>query len=161
MKNCFLLIILVALTYGPLKAQFNLVPNPSFEDTLSCPIFPDQLEYAVGWFSSWNSPDYYNECDGPNGNQSVPNNPLGFQFAQDGKAYAGLITYSRNGLNYREHISCALISPMQINKKYQITYFISLGNNYSGLASNNHGILFSTVEFIALSPSPNTLRYNY
>lgn len=151
----------MVFTYGPLKGQFNLVPNPSFEDTLSCPIFPDQIEYAAGWYSSRNSPDYYNDCGGPNGNQSVPNNPLGFQYAQDGTAYAGLITYSRNGLNYREYISCELTSPLQINKKYQITYYISLGNNYSGLTSINHWVLFSTVEFNAQSPSPKSLKYNY
>jgi hypothetical protein len=37
MKNCFLLVILMTFTYSPLKAQFNLVPNPSFEDVALCP----------------------------------------------------------------------------------------------------------------------------
>lgn len=62
-------------------AQVNLVPNPSFEDTVSCPNYANQIDKAVGWHASRNTPDYFNGCDWLTSNQSVPNNFRGYQYA--------------------------------------------------------------------------------
>ena len=43
-------------------AQTNLVPNPSFEDTVGCPDGPGQLYKAVGWYDCTTSPEYMNSC---------------------------------------------------------------------------------------------------
>ena len=55
----------------------NLVPNPSFEDTVHCPVPPlgtGLIQDAVGWINLGFTPDYYNPCANtlwpPNG---VPN----------------------------------------------------------------------------------------
>ena len=37
----------------------NLVPNPSFEDTLRCPNAVNQVDSAVGWIAYKGSPDYF------------------------------------------------------------------------------------------------------
>ncbi len=53
-------------------AQTNLVPNPSFEDTLYCPNVTNQIDAAMGWLNFGNTPDYFNACAPISLN--VPNN---------------------------------------------------------------------------------------
>ena len=74
----------------------NLVPNPSFEDTVSCPDNLAQIDKAVGWSSYRITPDYFNSCSSASAfpSVSVPSNQWGTQSAKTGNAYAGLITYS-------------------------------------------------------------------
>ena len=66
-----------------IKAQ-NLVPNYSFEEYTICPIGPDELNYALSWYSSGASPDYFNECS-TNPYFFIPGNWFGFQYAKPGK----------------------------------------------------------------------------
>src|SRR5687768_16803403 len=67
----------------------NLVPNPSFEDYDTCPEFLSQINYAIGWGSSRQTPEYYNSCAIPFTVASVPHNYFGSQYPASGNAYAG------------------------------------------------------------------------
>ncbi len=139
---------------GEVFAQINLVPNPSFEDTMSCPHSANQVDRAVGWYPSRNSPDYFNGCDWASGTQAVPNNFNGFQHAKTGNAYCGFIIYSRNSLNYREDFTCQLLSPLVIGLKYNLSFFISKADKYYLFASNKIGMLLSTVNYNMTANAP-------
>ncbi|MEO5569521.1 MAG: hypothetical protein ABIT08_07925 [Bacteroidia bacterium] len=67
-KICTL--ILIAMLSTSAKSQ-NLVPNPSFEDTVHCPDHGGNIDQATGWINCGITPDYYNAC----ANSSFP--PLG------------------------------------------------------------------------------------
>jgi hypothetical protein len=117
-----------------IKAQVNLVPNPSFEDTIDCytPKF---------WTSFGNSPDYYNLCE-----NSVflgtPSNGSGYQYAANGNAYIGLFSYLTLTSNQREFIGVKLADTLIPNTKYYISIKINLAN-MSNIATNKIGVLFS------------------
>ncbi len=152
MKKIFLC---SALFYSQvLFAQINLVPNPSFEDTVSCPTTANQIDKALGWHASRESPDYFNECDFITGNTSVPSNFNGYQYANSGVAYAGFISYGLTAPNVREYFTCQLITPMIIGKQYAISYYVSWAAGSPGkrIATNNLGILFSSINFTLTNP---------
>src|SRR6188768_1056384 len=88
----------------------NLVPNPSFEIYDTCPSTLSAINLATSWSSFTQSPDYFNGCS-PNIN--VPNNPLGYQPASEGQAYAGaLMCGPIVALNAREFFGAQLIEPL-------------------------------------------------
>ncbi|MBL7916570.1 MAG: T9SS type A sorting domain-containing protein [Bacteroidia bacterium] len=150
MKNCFLLIILVALTYGPLKAQMNLVPNPSFENYTSCPTSLGKIHYAPPWtIAIWNNTsDYYNECNS-NGWSGYPSNLAGYQYARTGIAYAGIGTYSYNGIptNAKEYIQVELIDSLITGIEYCVSFFVSPGDSCHRVC-NDFGAYFSSTMII-------------
>ncbi|MBL7928704.1 MAG: T9SS type A sorting domain-containing protein [Bacteroidia bacterium] len=136
------------------QAQINLVPNPSFEDTVSCPHFANQIDKAAGWWASRESPDYFNECDWLTGNTSVPQNFCGYQYAFHGSAYAGFVAFARNFPNAREYFTCQLINPLTTGKKYFVRYYLNLsGGGSKKIACNNIGLLFSTVNYNLSNPA--------
>jgi hypothetical protein len=136
-------------------AQINLVPNPSFEDTVECPHFANQIDKAVGWHASRESPDYFNECDWLTGATAVPQNFCGYQYAFQGNAYVGFIAYGRVAPNSREYFTCQLISPMKIGKKYNVKFYLNLsGGGSRKMACNKIGLLFSTVNYDLNNPAP-------
>ncbi len=120
-------------------AQINLVPNPSFEDTIQCPNGQGQVSYCKNWFNPTdNSPDYFHNCGMP----SVPNNfPIGFQYARTGIAYVGL-TPLYNTPNGREYIEVKLLDSMIQGKQYQIEFFVALAE-LSDSAIDRIGIYIS------------------
>ncbi len=153
MRYLFLIIVIVSINIGVLYSQ-NLVPNPSFEDTLACPTTANQLDKCANWWPSRGSPDYFHECDFITGNIAVPENFIGFQYANTGKAYVGFIAYYRAAPNQREFITCELTSPLNIGSKYQISFYISLADNCYRLASNKTGILLSTSNYNLSNQAP-------
>jgi len=141
------------------KAQTNLIYNPSFEDTVSCPYQLDQVSNAEGWFSVYNSPDYFNSCASILTNVSVPSNGFGNQIASSGNAYSGF--WAKNVNNYREYLGTQLISNLQIGMKYYISFKVSLSPNpvfseYCGV--NKLGIHLSSVNTAFINA---TLLNNY
>ena len=118
----------------------NLVPNPSFEDTLHCPFNPAQVSFAPPWYDPTNaSSDYFNACD--NAGVGVPDNDSGHQLARTGNAYMGLYTYY-SGMSVREYIQVKLIHQLKTNKNYCAEFYVSLADTFS-LAANNIGMYFS------------------
>lgn len=138
----FLLTVFILLTHVCV-AQVNLVPNPSFEDTVSCPFTAGQVDRAVGWYPSRNTPDYFNECDWINGLTAVPNNFTGYQYAHSGVAYCGYISYLKTTPNYRENFTCNLLAPLTIGTKYFISFYVSHADLNYNLSCNKLGVLWS------------------
>lgn len=146
-----LLAILFFCTVFTSKAQ-NLVPNPSFEDTIACPDGLNQINRASGWSSYGNTPDYWNTCSQ---SMNVPNTSSGFQNAFKGNAFCGVYTcYSGfTGIpNYREYIGSPLIFPLIIGQKYFVSFKLNKPNNLE-CATNNFGALFSTVPYSETNPT--------
>ncbi len=137
-------------------AQVNLVPNPSFEDTVNCPIAPDEMYNSSGWSSYGASPDYMNACC--SSAMGVPYNWGGYQQAASGNAYAAFATYVSSIANYREFIGRPLSSSLNVGTKYYVTFKVSLSISPSAAgncASDKMGAMFSTVPY-NLSPAPIT-----
>ena len=140
------------------KAQVNLVPNPSFEQMDSCPYTLSQTHFAEYWTSFKQTPDYYNSCAGFNNLVGIPYNAAGYQQANTGNAYMGLQTFFTPGA--REILGSQLINPLIIGNLYYLSLYTNCGYDTSlqgaqfGSASNNLGIKFSTVSFSVNNPVP-------
>ncbi|HRG90789.1 MAG TPA: T9SS type A sorting domain-containing protein [Chitinophagales bacterium] len=135
----------------------NLVPNPSFEDTIMCPNGLGQVYNTVAWSSVRLSPDYFNSCSN-SGNftsASVPHNYWGYQPAASGNAYGGFAGEYGQG-DIREYLAAPLLSNLAIGIKYFISLKVSLSYRYNGLlcAINNLGVLFTTGSFTENTPLP-------
>ncbi len=129
-----------------LKAQVNLVPNPSFEEYNNCPSNLSQVETSLlGWWESKGSPDYFNTC----GDQavSIPNNVFGYQNITNGYAYAGFWAYASFENTARECISTELSEPMIIGKPYLFSMKVNRTNLESNSSCNKLGVIFSTEHF--------------
>ena len=140
-KPVFYIVILFNLLITSLPAQENLVPNGSFEDIVHCPIGTNDPGAVSLWYNpTMASPDYYNSC--ANNGGGVPWNDWGYQYAQDGEAYAGLGTsYILN--NYREYLQIKLSHRLEADRAYCWSFWISLLDSID-FASNNIGIGLST-----------------
>ncbi len=160
MKRKFILAYCFVLSLITLMAQTNLVPNPSFEDTVHCPPGSDHMNYSTDWSSYSASPDYFNSCCTPSAfGASVPINFGGYQQAASGNAYAGFITYWSLAPNYREIIGGQLSTPLNIGTKYFASFKIALSLSTtcpSNYATNKIGINFSTAPFSIFNPASIT-----
>jgi len=151
MKKALTSILLMTLTsaFSPtLKAQ-NLVPNPSFEDTVACPTILGEINFAVYWSDIGGSPDYYNICATSTSGVSVPTNTFGYHYAASGNAYAGFWAKDESS-GYREWLEAPLLSNLQIGTKYYVYMKVSLSpypidSQYCGV--NKIGVLFSTMPY--------------
>lgn len=137
-------------------AQTNLVPNPSFEDFITCPSAFDQLDRVTNWSSFGGSPDYINECANAGGSSvGVPQNTWGFQYAKDGKGYLFFGTYDIQSLpnNTREYVGVQLTQPLTIGNRYFVSAFVSRADsNYANGATNNIGFRFTDQSYSKLMP---------
>ncbi len=156
MKKYLLLLLLIVSTNFPLKAQVNLVPNPSFEDVVFCPNGLGQLYAAYPWKSYGYSPDLYCACS-PFG-VNVPYNNAGFQFAHNGNCMVGLVTFrkqsSPTGPNTREFLGIQLAQSLSIGVTYYFSCFINCsGGIATTLASNKFGMRLLTNSIDSLQGS--------
>ena len=148
------LCITVVLSVGTIGyAQTNLVPNPSFEEYSACPEFAGDIDRATGWSSYRESPDYFNSC--ANAGLSVPSNALGYQNANNGIAYAGVVTFAKNQSDGREFFGSQLYQPLIAGAKYYFSLFISRADTFTlDGATNNFGLRFSSQFFTETNPAP-------
>jgi hypothetical protein len=156
MKHLLSILVLFILSFSS-KAQQNLVPNPSFEDTVYCPFGLNQFDACKDWMNFGNSPDYFNAC-ASNG-LNVPNAGFGFQFAHSGNGMAGIVIYrnpnSPNGPNYREFIGSKLSSNLIIGSKYYFSFFANFSYDLNtAIAANKIGLKFSTSPYDSCCPPP-------
>jgi len=139
----------------------NLVPNPSFEDTLGCPQgYPDLDTKCKFWQSFRVTPDYMNDCSSVCGYY----NQYGYQQPHFGEAYAGFATYQGTDSTAREHIGVQLSSPLVIGTKYYISFYVSpaWNNLLANIATNKIGALVTTYQYSdpsGLSPMPNACTF--
>lgn len=146
-----LLLILVTITLNG-YAQYNLVPNPSFENCSNCndnyivftqpngPIIP-------GWSNpNFGSPDFI----------SIPSqNWIPFDTIS-GNNLLGIVTYqslfndpSPEFHNQREYLQCELIDTLIYKKFYKIDFqtLSFIFDGWGNFLTNNIGIYFSTAQF--------------
>lgn len=143
MKKIFLISVLLVVLLNA-KGQ-NLVPNPSFEVYDTCPNNSSQIQFATGWSSFRNSPDYFNTCS--TGVVSIPNNQIGYQQPLAGNAYSGLLAYSTSTF-YREIMGAQLTAPLIIGQKYFVSLEVVLSNNlYGDCGIDKIGAKFSTIPY--------------
>lgn len=151
------------------NAQINLVPNPSFEDTLSCVITPPQF-YAKIW-DQYQSCDYYNNIMHPHcfGSQTIPSNSIGFQYPRTGNAYSGFATFANNASNYREWLQIKLSDSLIAGKTYCINFYYSCAENSKyatdklGAYVSANGVNLTALSFIQYNPqifTPNGTTLN-
>jgi hypothetical protein len=154
MHNILFLIAFIFFT-TPSVGQLNLVPNPSFEDTVSCPSFLDNM-LVQDWSSFGNSSDYYNGCSVTGMN--VPNAVFGYQPAHTGTAFCGVATYFKGNSvltnNYREFIGAQLLNSLQIGTRYYFSFYAVSAQNGVGYFSNNIGLRFFTNPYSKINPAP-------
>lgn len=82
--------------YTGIKAQPNLVPNPSFEEYTSCPSTQGAVFLASPWYVAHSSPDYFNACS-ISSQFVIPDNVFGHGYAYEGSAYVGAGIWLDNG----------------------------------------------------------------
>ncbi|MCC6250903.1 MAG: T9SS type A sorting domain-containing protein [Bacteroidia bacterium] len=156
MKN-YLFIICLILDVFNVKAQINLVPNPSFEQFDTCPEYIGLTRYALGWTMNVNSADYFNSCETiPPLQVSTPTNSWGYQIPRTGNAYFGFYSYGQYNPLAIEFFGRSLSSALVAGQKYFVCFYVSLANgdplvNPSIMCgTNNIGMKFFTYSF----PSP-------
>ena len=134
------------------EAQFNLVPNHSFEEYDTCRVVND-VYYPntgpLGWFSAAGTPDHFLSCLPYATFNSVPSNFLAFQYSQEGECYAGVITYRAIPPNIREYFMVQLVEPLVIGQQYYASLYAGVGwggypmNPPAWLYTNGIGMLFT------------------
>ncbi len=103
--------------------QGNLVPNPGFEERISCPAHLSDFTGIVKyWFTPTSgTPNFYHSC-ASQPEVGVPDNYFGHKTAQEGQAYAGIMTSNA----YREYISVQLTTPLAAGKMYKLSFYTSI-----------------------------------
>jgi hypothetical protein len=153
MRTLSLYILFVSVTAGPvaLRAQVNLVPNPSFENTLCCPNGGANWQCTQGWNNvnlipsgpgTWGTPDFYHPCG--NGQTAPPATFSGTCAAQDGGAMFGLGLYNVPYPDYREYLACELTCSLMPGTTYTLSFWITNGTGIkSPWTISNFGANFS------------------
>lgn len=121
----------------------NLVPNPSFEDTLHCPIGAGDLSATKFWYKpTQGTTDYLNSCF--IGDGGVPNNYYGYQPARSGNGYAAFfLSFDSMDSNYREYLQVQLKSTLIAGKKYFVSAFAAKADS-TPIAIKDIGIALSS-----------------
>jgi hypothetical protein len=137
------------------KSQSNLVPNPSFEDTVYCPTTSSAMGAVKNWSVYAQTPDYYNLCANGKSSPSVgiPSNWAGYQVPFHGNAYCGIGTYDSG--TQREFLGVELTQTLSIGTKYFVSAYISRADSFPFFCSaNRFSFRFSTIAFDIFNPVP-------
>lgn len=135
MKHIFLLTIVFVFTTGA-RAQLNIVPNPSFDQTVTaCPSAPAQTNRCANWWSPnsgpWvnGTPDYFNTCGSGTGN--VPATAFGNCPTHSGSGMVGLIAWFNNSgfPDFREYVENALSCTMLPGVTYTLSFWVNRGSS--------------------------------
>jgi hypothetical protein len=121
-------------------SQINLVPNPSFEDSLGCPSAAAQINLTTYWRSGLGGIDLFREC-GYNG-YSIPSNYVGFESANTGVSYVGYAFFHKVVHNFREFVEVELSDSLVANGEYFVEFYVSLADSEQ-YAIWNIGAFFS------------------
>jgi len=107
----------------------NIVPNPSFENTIYCPTAMNELSSTPPWSNPPPNPyqgaaDAFNQCG----------LTLGLDAAHSGIGHAGVVVYEPTA-TFREYLQVQLDSVMQPGDCYQVSMYVklseSLGSTFS------------------------------
>lgn len=129
----FILLISLFLLFGKQNSLAqNLVPNPSFEDTInSCPSWWSQTNTCKNWYSPiGTTPDYFNSCG--TGKANVPYTGTGYQLARTGEAYGGIIPNIIDSniwwTEWNEYLSVQLKTPLIVGQVYVLKMYLNLAD---------------------------------
>jgi hypothetical protein len=136
----------------------NLVPNPSFESPTPCPTSYGQISVCAPWDTpNTGTSDCFNTCAPATfPSVNVPYTQLGFQNANTGVGYVGIIPLSA-APDYREYVSAPLLSPLVAGQSYTVTFLVSLADT-ALLAIDRLGAYFSVGP---VGPVPNYAALPY
>ncbi len=123
--------MLGACCYVSMSFGQNLIPNPGFENFEVCPPYPGQIHLARSWDNPNNrTTDYLHRCSPPADGAGAPDNLFGTQEPHSGDAYVGLRTWIpviEGNPVYREYLATELLSPLQANRTYELSFWVSVG----------------------------------
>lgn len=150
-RNSHKLVMAISLFLShSLNAQNNLVPNPSFEQYLVCPMNNNVYNTLNSKPTFWYKPDkrgavYFNICNNNPPFDGIPYNGFGsgysYQYPRTGGAYLGL-SYLNNG--NQDYIQTKLLDSLITNKKYYAEYFVNLSDACK-YGCNNIAMLFTNI----------------
>ena len=124
-------IICLCLISSVKATSQNLVLNPSFEDTITCPIGTWAMQCRYWYSASGGSPDYFSEqpdifCS----TSYVPQNGGGYQYARTGIAYVGLAKFGStlfpSHANIREYVGGILSDTLKQGHEYCVSFYVSV-----------------------------------
>lgn len=153
-------------------SQISLVPNPSFEDSISIPLSHSEFPKAKNWYTLTGSCDYFSVYSptlvaGPGGSVYIPKNIFGYQKARTKNFYAGIIIRSLPVgspppfVMYRESFAVKLTQTLTANHSYSFTMYYSLAE-VSQITTNQLSAYFSTSQFLPGTNLYDTSSYyNY
>lgn len=114
------------------KAQQNLILNPSCEEASQIPNDLTFYDYCIDWWEPYiYTTDYFSNQTASNNNNFIPENNFGFQNAKDGNYYLGIALaiwqYSLNDFsNFRlEYAAGRFKSQLDSGKVYQFEFWMS------------------------------------
>lgn len=121
----------------------NLVLNSSFEkqrNNRCLPLLGGFDQSIIDWSTpNCGSTDFFSTCSDVLGS----NNYNGYQKPKNGKTYAGMYVFTPE--NYREYVQGKLIKTLEKNKKYKMTFYLSLADQ-STVSIKNIQVLFTAKE---------------
>ncbi len=157
---------------GKGQQQYNLVPNPSFEDYIECPSSFNSPP-PIYWYMPTNyGISYYNAC-AANQNWSVPYNHyfggifLDYQNARTGNAYIGAYLISQPGLDQRNYFQVKLKDSLQKDRCYYAEFYVvfvddkKLKTNNVSMLLTNTAVYVDTVNYPYGVLPANAQIYNY
>ena len=161
-KIIHILCFLICLNGKTSHAQINLVPNPSFEDTINMQPIVRQNPHGFSldkFIYGWRGKAvYFSEIFPPSSapigasiSRGVPSNCCGYQNAKTGIAYTCVNTFKLdpNHVSRRIYIQCKLIQPLQSGKKYQVEFYVSQSDSLH-YTNKSIGAFFSTDSFAVI-----------
>lgn len=152
--------LLALLAFVFVKAQVNLVHNPSFEEYNQCPEENNcDIANLPFWGYSNSLPAYLNICNFSN-TQPIPcAAPFStggggcLQYPQDGNGYALIENYIYPSFFYRSQLQTKLIKPLDSLQCYYFSMYINLCDSCI-IATDDIGVLFVKNNINLNTPNP-------
>ena len=156
-------------------SQTNLIPNPSFEDSIAVPTSGAELNKCSNWYSIMFTPDYFSSHSPTTptiNNVSIPKNLIGYQKPKNGNYYIGITTKFKGLItndssdNVFEAVQTQLPQKLIADHVYDFSMFYSLADG-CGIACNQLQAYFTVNQFSfninnSLDPNftyPNNLSF--
>ena len=131
MKFKIIYCLLLLTVCVPLKAQ-NLVINPSFEDTIKRN-YTTYYSICKNWYNANGmTSDYFSPYAiqlGWGYAFDAPHTFAGFQYAQDGIAFIGLVVWEPKNHVTKDYIQGFLSEPLIAGKIYNVSLFIKMADS--------------------------------
>ncbi len=141
MRTVGIYIVLLLISVQLMAQQHNLVLNPSFEDTISCPTGSTQIYLARHWYqpAPISSSELFHTC-----NHVYFFNTFQNHQPHTGEAFAGISVFDNSlyDTTYREYICGRLSETLVSGKRYCVEFYVTL-EWLAYYAIGNMGIHFS------------------